>query len=246
MPTPSSNNSIQSQVRKLKKAIQSEVHRKTGVKPPVLANNANFQNAITYNALAPENAWYIVPNAANANKIIQLYAKNTLKKIIQHQNVSQRRSPFTRKPITNRNIKKYMNFGRPPPPPAAPVVINLTRNHHHQHAASRPTASIRTRHGMFSEETVQYYLKRLLERANVGDKFKIKTAMRTRLRDKTHFFIEKINVNLFYFRPGTDDSPMNHASTNLASFTQKLLAFATHNGTTQAEDVRYVGYRKVD
>jgi hypothetical protein len=114
---------MQAQLRRLKKAIQDEVHHKTGRKPPLLSNNANFENAITFANLEPRNAWYIVPNAASVNRIDQLYSKNTLNKIINHANASQRKSPFTRTPITRANIRKYMNLNGPGP---AQAVINLT------------------------------------------------------------------------------------------------------------------------
>lgn len=124
----SNQSTCRAQLKQLKKAIQTEIHRETGRRPPLLANNVAFEDPITFENLAPNNAWYILPNTTNSNTIRQLYKKNTLNRIL----TTSRRSPFTRKSMTNGNIRKYLNFKptvphRPAPrntPPPAPVRAN--------------------------------------------------------------------------------------------------------------------------
>lgn len=129
----SNRNTCPSKLKQLKKAIQTETQRATGRRVPLLANNVNFKDPITYENLAPNNAWYIVPNTKNTNKIYQLYDRRTLNRILN----TTKKSPFSSKPITEHNIRKYMNFKnsvellqptlRNTPPPA-PVRTNRPRN----------------------------------------------------------------------------------------------------------------------
>lgn len=207
MPSPGTTHS---QLKQLKKAIQAEVHRTTGRRPPVLANNAAFEDPITFEDLAPNNAWYILPNTTNGNKIHHLYKKSTLNQIL----ATSRKSPFTRKPITNRNIRKYMNFSARTAPPSAPVVINLTGNN----TAPRTTV-VRPRHGLFSDPHVQRGLKRLMVAASVGSMYKIKTNFTRQI------YMKKINANAYDIFL-LDATRTLHASE--ATFIPKLQEFLQH------------------
>ena len=231
MSTPSSLNRMQAQLRQLKKAIRAEVHRKTGHNPPLLANNANFENAITFADLEPQNAWYIVPNAAaTGNKITQLYTKNTLKKIIHHANTGQRKSPFTRIPITRGNIRKYMNFGAP----RSTNVINLTSNGNPASTASTP----RPRRGPLNVAALKTFMMTFPNQTKV--KIMLTNATQTQT---THFFITKAGQTYVFYKT----SPSHIANTSISIstepiFVQTLTQFLAHYypGYT-----RYQGYRRV-
>jgi len=228
-----SGTSNSNQLRKLKKAIQAEVHRKTGRRPQVLANNAEFQNAITYHDLAPNNAWYIVPNAASANRINQLYAKSTLNTLLQETNP---KSPFSRRNITPTNIRKYMNFNSPPLPP---TIINLTAN------GSPGAATLRPRTGLFSDQATLHGLQRLLESLPEGALIKIMMRPAAIAGPATSaMYIRKAaltpSLSTYFLKTRID----NHGAirqTSLLQFNSRLAQFLSDEYGIQ--NMYYMGYR---
>jgi hypothetical protein len=223
MPSPGTTHA---QLRQLKKAIQAEVHRTTGRRPPLLSDDVAFEDPITFENLAPDNAWYILPNTTNGNKIHHLYKKSTLNQIL----ATSRKSPFTRKPITNGNVRKYMNFKIRT---SAPVVVNLT--------GSPQRRSHRPRHGLFSDVLVQTQLKHMLlaDRTNVSYKIYILNPSESSATCKKSFTIEKSTA------PNASIRFVFHASgpdivATASTFSEKLRELLQSYPPT----IYYVGYRR--
>lgn len=234
------SSSLQTQLRQLKKAIQAEVHRKTGRRPPVLANNVDFEDPITFQDISPNNAWYILPNTTNGNKIRHVYKKSTLNQILAHS----RTSPFTRKPITNRNIRKYMNFNSPAPS-SAPVVINLTSNNQNHHAASSQPTARRPRHGPFTT-SLMTSLKNMLVEAHPGTAYKIKIGFTPTGRATTSFKISSQTASnasrAYIFENQMHGLPAQRATATQTTFIPKFQEFLQQQ---YAPTVQYKGYRQI-
>ena len=91
----------------------------TGVVHPVLANNVNFIDAISWEPVALENAWYINKNV-NKGKIYKVYAKKSLNNWVNQPNPL---SLIKRLPMTKANIRKVTNHRQNnslPPLPSMP------------------------------------------------------------------------------------------------------------------------------
>ena len=229
MPNNNNNQSNHHvQLRQLKKAIQAAVHRTTGQQPPLLADNVAFQNYITYGALSPEDAWYIVPNTIATSKIHQLYSRSTLNTILSSSNPSQRRSPVSHQPITAANLRKYMNFAAPP----AQNVINLTGNTTH----AAPT--VRPRHGLISSPTIRSSLRQLML-AVPGSVATYKIWIQyNNGAQRMHFKMKKVSNGQFEFF-SMDGSLQTSATTT--TFMTKLQEFLAHYPASTL----YKGYRRI-
>lgn len=112
---PNNNNNHTAEMERIKKRIvalsrrmQNIVHGRTNVRQPRLANTVNFDDPITFNTVPLENAWYITKNV-NEGKIFQVYAKNSLNKLLSQPNP---RSLIKRKPITRANIRRVLNHSQ--------------------------------------------------------------------------------------------------------------------------------------
>lgn len=112
---PNNNNNHTAEMQRIKNRIvalsrrmQNIVHGRTGVRQPRLANTVNFDDPITFNTVPLENAWYITKNV-DEGKIFQVYAKNSLNKLLSQPNP---RSLIKRQPISRANIRRVLNHSQ--------------------------------------------------------------------------------------------------------------------------------------
>ena len=219
---------LQAQLQQLKKSIQAEVHRTTGRKPPLLSNNVNFEDPISFEELSPNNAWYIVPNTVNGNKIRHLYSKQTLDQILE----TSKKSPFTRAPIQKKNVRKYMNFKKRASAASAAA------------ATGSVSTGTRPRHGLFSSPVVQSQIRKMMISEPAGMLYKIYVLLPSQSvnnRVKKHFTLCKIPANANGGNKYIFSVPGGSTLTaSAATFTQKLQeilhSFPAHS--------YYVGYRR--